>query len=148
MLRVTVDDMFKFDKQTANIRGKVSQQVAVLKRMRNILPFDKRKNIYMSFLVPHFDYCAQTWHFCNKSLTEKLEKVSKGAVRFVLRDKHTTRKRNPWHSVPASMTSRLASVTFKMASKVFIEETDKYFDFITEILFDFLDLEILRFLLS
>ena len=31
---------------------------------------------------------------------------------------------NLWHSPPASMTSRLASVTFKMASKVFIEETD------------------------
>ena len=36
------------------------------------------------------------------------------------------------------MTSRFASVTFKMASKVFIEETDKNFDFITEILFRFL----------
>ena len=35
------------------------------------------------------------------------------------------------------MTSRLASVTFKMASKVFIEETDKNIDFITEILFRF-----------
>ena len=35
------------------------------------------------------------------------------------------------------MTSRLASVTFKMASK-FIEKTDKNFDFITEILFRFL----------
>ena len=33
------------------------------------------------------------------------------------------------------MTSRLASVTFKMVSKVFIEEKDKNFDFITEILF-------------
>ena len=42
------------------------------------------------------------------------------------------------YSRPASMTSRLASVTFKMASKVFIEETDKNFDFITEILFRFL----------
>ena len=55
---------------------------------------------------------------------------------------------NLWYSPPANMTSRLASVTFKMASKVFIEETDKNFDFITEIPFDFLDLEILRFLLS
>ena len=36
------------------------------------------------------------------------------------------------------MTSRLASVTFKMASKVFIEETDKNFDVITEIPFRFL----------
>ena len=42
---------------------------------------------------------------------------------------------NLWYSPPASMTSRLASVTFKMASKVFIEETDKNFDLITEILF-------------
>ena len=45
---------------------------------------------------------------------------------------------NLWYSPPASMMSRLASVTFKMASKVFIEETDKNFDFITEIPFRFL----------
>ena len=31
---------------------------------------------------------------------------------------------NLWCSPPASMTSRLVSGTFKMASKVFIEETD------------------------
>ena len=37
---------------------------------------------------------------------------------------------NLWYSPPGSMRSRLVSVTFKMASKVFIEETDKNFDFI------------------
>ena len=31
---------------------------------------------------------------------------------------------NRWFSPPASMTSRLASVTFKMANKVFIEKTN------------------------
>ena len=41
---------------------------------------------------------------------------------------------NLWYSPPASLTSRLASVTFKM----FFELTDKNFDFITEILFRFL----------
>ena len=45
---------------------------------------------------------------------------------------------NLCYSPPASTTSRLASVTFKMASKVFIEETDKNFDLITEILIRFL----------
>ena len=45
---------------------------------------------------------------------------------------------NLWYSPPASMTPRLASVTFNMASKVFVEETDKNFDFIMEILFRFL----------
>ena len=36
------------------------------------------------------------------------------------------------------MTSRLASVTLKMASKVSIEETDNNFHFSTDILFRFL----------
>ena len=45
---------------------------------------------------------------------------------------------NLWYSPPGSMTSCLVSVTFKMASKVFMEETDKNLDFITEILFRFL----------
>ena len=48
---------------------------------------------------------------------------------------------NLWHSPPASMTLRLVSVTFKIASKVISEETDKYFDFISEILFRFLGFE-------
>ena len=43
-----------------------------------------------------------------------------------------------WYSPRASMTSCIVSVTFKMASKVFIEETDKNFDFIKEIPFRFL----------
>ena len=57
---------------------------------------------------------------------------------------------NLWYSPPASMTSRLASLTFKMASKVFIEEIER--DGYKSILSrkycsDFLGLKILRLLL-
>ena len=45
---------------------------------------------------------------------------------------------NQWFNPPASMTSRLSSVTFKMANKVFIEEMDENFEFITAMLFRFL----------
>ena len=45
---------------------------------------------------------------------------------------------NLWYSPPANMTSRLALETFKMVSKIVTEETDKNFDFITEILFRYL----------
>ena len=45
---------------------------------------------------------------------------------------------NQWFNPPASMTSRLASVNFKMANKVFIEETDKNFEFTTVMLYRFL----------
>ena len=43
-------DILKFDIQAPNICRKVSQQVAVLKRMKNILPHYIRKNIYTSFI--------------------------------------------------------------------------------------------------
>ena len=45
---------------------------------------------------------------------------------------------NQWFNPPASMTSLLSSVTFKMANKVFIEEMDENFEFITAMLFRFL----------
>ena len=41
-------------------------------------------HIYMSFIVPHFDYCAQTWFYCNKISAKKLEKENERAVRFFL----------------------------------------------------------------
>ena len=43
----------------------------------------------MSFITPHFNYCSETWHFCNKSASDKIEKVNERAVRFVFGDKST-----------------------------------------------------------
>jgi hypothetical protein len=83
LLGVTFDDKLKYDKQIAQVMRKVSQQVAVLKRMKKLLPFETRKDIYQLFIVPHFDYCSETWHFCIKTLTDKLEKVNERAIRFV-----------------------------------------------------------------
>ena len=56
---------------------------------------------------------------------------------------------NLWYSPPASMTSNLASVTFKMANKVFIESRRTKISLLSrKYLSDFLDLETSRFLLS
>ena len=90
MLGVTVDDKMKFEKHIANICRKVSQQIAVLKRMKKILTFETRKCLYLSFIIPHFKYCSETWHFCNKSATAKLEKVNERALRFVFNEKQTS----------------------------------------------------------
>ena len=68
------------------------------------------------------------------------ERVGKSVINkvYIREEGRRCLQGNLWYSPPASMTSRLASVTFKMASKVFIEETDKNLDFVTEILFRFL----------
>ena len=59
-----MDNKLKFEKHVAKICRKVSQQTAVLKRMRNILPFEIGSKIYVYFIAPHFKYCSETWHFC------------------------------------------------------------------------------------
>jgi len=49
----------------------------------------ERASILHSSRLPHFNYCSETWHFCSKSATAKLEKVSERAVRFVFNEKQT-----------------------------------------------------------
>ena len=44
------------------------------------------KNI-LGFIIPHFNYCSETWHFCNKKITAKPEKVNEHALRLVFNEK-------------------------------------------------------------
>ena len=79
-----------------------------------------------------------TGNLCQLKFVNNEDLPNNGNLDFTLRQGGKVSPRNLWYSPPASMTSRLASVTFKMASKVFIEERDKNFDFITEIPLRFL----------
>ena len=90
LLGVTIDSKLKFDAHVAKICRKVSQQVTVLKRMKKILPFDTRMNLYRAFIVPYFNYRAETWHFCSKRASDKLEKINERALRFVYRDNNSS----------------------------------------------------------
>ena len=73
-----------------NICRKVSQQIAVLKRMKKLLPLKLREKLYRTFIAPHFNYCAESWHFCSNRLTGKLKKLNEQALRFVYQDKIST----------------------------------------------------------
>ena len=86
LLGVTIDKKLKFDAHVAKICRRVSQQVAVLRRMKKMLPVETRMKLYQSFIVPHFNYCAETWNLCSKGATTKLEKLNERALRFVYRD--------------------------------------------------------------
>ena len=65
------------------ICGKVSQQIAVWKRMNKLLPLKLREKLYRAFIAPHFNYCAESWHFCSNLLTEELKKLNERALRFI-----------------------------------------------------------------
>ena len=73
-----------------NICRKVSQQIAVLKRMKKLLPLKLREKLYRTFIASHFNYCAESWHFCSNRLTGKLKKLNEQAFHFVYQDKIST----------------------------------------------------------
>ena len=74
----------------SKISRKVSQQIAGTQTQgKKMLPFKIRRDLYLSFIAPHFNYCFQTWHFCSKGATNKLDKTNERAMRFVVKDKHT-----------------------------------------------------------
>ena len=81
LLGVTIDKKLKFDAHVVKICRQVSQQVALLRRMKEMLPFETRMKLYQSF-----NYCARQWNhwnFCSKGATTKLEKLNERALRFV-----------------------------------------------------------------
>ena len=92
LLGVTIDNKLKFEGQISKICRKVSQKVAVLNRLKKILPFELRIYIYGAFIARHFNYCSESWHHCGKRGCPKLEKIIERALRFVTRNKSTTYK--------------------------------------------------------
>ena len=58
--------------------------------MKKMLPFETRRDLYLAFILPHFNYCTETWNFCSKSATYKLERLNEHAIRFVFRDMYTS----------------------------------------------------------
>ena len=90
---VTLDNKLKFEGHIHKICRKVSQQVAVLNRLKKILPFELRIDIYRAFIAPHFNYCSKARHHCGKRGCGKLEKINERALRFVTRDKSNTYER-------------------------------------------------------
>ena len=89
LLGITLDNKLKFEGQIHKICCKFSQQVAVLNRLKKILPFELRIDISCAFIALHFTYCSESWYHCSKRSSSKLEKINERALHFVTRDKST-----------------------------------------------------------
>lgn len=82
MLDINIDEQLKFD----NHQSEVSQKSVATQAHEKMSPFDIRHDLYLSFIVPHLNYCSETWHFCT---TNKLEKIDERVIRFEFRDNNT-----------------------------------------------------------
>jgi len=82
------------------------------------LSFETRRDLYKAFILPYFNYCSETWHFCNKKSADKLEMVNKRALHFVFRDKSSPYeelcKRIGLSSLREQRLAKILSTVFKI----------------------------------
>ena len=94
----------------------VSQQITVLKRMKKLLLLKLREKLYGAFIAPHFNYCAESWHFCSNRLTGKLENLNERAIRFVYQDKisiyETLAVKNGYSTLANQRLSKMLNTVF------------------------------------
>ena len=53
------------------------KHLAMIRRGGAYLPYDVRKMLYQSFVLPHLDYCSVIWHTCRASQTNSPKLCSK-----------------------------------------------------------------------
>ena len=62
---------------------KASQQIGVLRRLKNLIPTHAKLQLYKAAILPHLTYCSTIWHFCRASDKRKVERLQERALRVV-----------------------------------------------------------------
>ena len=83
LLGIAIDHMLTFNDHITDICKKSARQLAVLKRLGNLITLQGKVAIFKSCISSNFNYCPLIWHFCSQYSTNKLEKVQERALRFV-----------------------------------------------------------------
>ena len=83
--------------------------------------------LYQSFIVPHFNYCAETWNLCSKSATTKLEKLNERALRFVYRDYSSSYemllKQSGYQTLLNQRLAKIVTTVYKVVNRQGVSES-------------------------
>ena len=90
LLGVTIDDKLTFASHVSRVCKKVSRQVGVISRLRNMILTKAKLQIFKSAILPHLTYCQTIWHHCCSSDSRKVERVQERGLRAVYCNKSAT----------------------------------------------------------
>ena len=83
-LGVIVDKQLNWRKHIKSVQRKCLSALALLHRVKGPLPSKLRALIYRSSVLPHLNYCAVVWTECCRGDANKMERVQKRGMRFIL----------------------------------------------------------------
>ena len=83
-LGVTVDKHLRWHLHIDNVRKNCLGKIAAIRRASSYLPGHIRRTLYLSFVLPHLEYCSVAWNNCGATLTSRLERVQNYALCVIL----------------------------------------------------------------
>ena len=90
LLGVTIDSRLNFS-EYANSAGKeASQSIAVLKRLRKLIPIKVKLQLCKVDVLPHLTYCHLVWHVCRASDSSKLEQLQERGLIVVYKEEQVS----------------------------------------------------------
>ena len=75
LLGITIDHNLFFDKYVARLKSSVNQKLNSIKKLFN-LSLKIKVQFFKTFIQPHFDYCSSLAVNFNKSLLNRIERLS------------------------------------------------------------------------
>lgn len=84
LLGVTIDDKLSFDDHIEELCIKLSQRIAVLKKIRRFIPIEQRILYYNAMVKQVMLYGSSIWTSCSIDNLTKVLKLQKRAARVIL----------------------------------------------------------------
>ena len=85
LLGVTIDNKLSFDDHIERLCKKLTQKIAVLRKIRRFLPLEERKLYYNAMIKQSMLYGATVWTTCSADNIKKVLQLQKRAARVILR---------------------------------------------------------------
>ena len=83
LLGMIIDENLNFNQHIDFLIKKTSPKIALLKRLRHILPLESLNKIYHATVQPHIDYCLTVWGNSSKQNLSSIQKLQNRAARAI-----------------------------------------------------------------
>ncbi len=78
------DEHLKWEENVKNVASTCYSTLATLRKLKNSLPFNIRKNLVQSLVLSKLYYNDVSYHSLPENLDKRLQRVQKAAANFVL----------------------------------------------------------------
>ena len=82
-LGVHIDENLSWNMHIEKIAKKIASGIGAIKRCRPFINRTTLESVFNALVQPYFNYCSEVWGHCNKSLSNRLQKLQNRAARIL-----------------------------------------------------------------